>query len=391
MSGFEALWAELRGDLDPLGAALLGALDGPAGTRLGRTEERRRLEDLTLAGLREEIEAFRAGRLPTDSDDFAAYAELAPAPSRRLALLFNVYRASQMVLWEAWFGLVEGSGLTAGERHELLERGSHFFFSWSARSGDLIAEQHQRAVDTQDGSIEQRRFRAIGELLGGDPRAAASLGFDLDRHHVGVIAWDTEDPAASARELAAALERPLLSVTPLDGGLSCWAWVSGTRPLAATGLAALKSFVPRRGRLALGLEGAGEDGFRSTHRQAQQARRLAFDQGPRVIRYEDVVLEALAGGNEAEARAFVAHELRGIEDDSPASRRIRETLAAYFLAEYNAAMAGSTLGVHQQTVANRLRAAEERLGRPSIRSRRVELEMALRLRACLERRRSEAG
>jgi len=53
------------------------------------------------------------------------------------------------------------------------------------------------------------------------------------------------------------------------------------------------------------------------------------------------------------------------------------------IASPTAASAAATLGVHQQTVANRLRAAEERLGH-SVGSRRVELEIALRLRAALD-------
>jgi DNA-binding PucR family transcriptional regulator len=97
-----------------------------------------------------------------------------------------------------------------------------------------------------------------------------------------------------------------------------------------------------------------------------------------------VAVEALASENRADARAFVAHELRGIDDDSASSLHIRETIAAYFAAEHNAASAAAALGIHQQTVANRLRAAEDRLGRP-VGARRVELETALRLRACLDR------
>ena len=102
----------------------------------------------------------------------------------------------------------------------------------------------------------------------------------------------------------------------------------------------------------------------------------------RVAFYADVAIEALASSNRQEARSFIAHELRGIDDGSTASMRIRETILAYFAAEQNAASAAAALGIHQQTVANRLRAAEERLGHPVV-SRRVELETALRLRACL--------
>ena len=136
-------------------------------------------------------------------------------------------------------------------------------------------------------------------------------------------------------------------------------------------------------RIAVGLEGFGEPGFRATHRQALRARSFARLDDPPLLRYEDVVVEALGTENDEDARSFVAHELRGIDDDSSRSGEIRDTLAAYFAAQCNAACAAATLGVHQQTVANRLRAAEQRLGYQSIGDRRVELEMALRLRDAL--------
>lgn len=56
----------------------------------------------------------------------------------------------------------------------------------------------------------------------------------------------------------------------------------------------------------------------------------------------------------------------------------RQTLRAWFAVGHNAA----ALGVHEQTVAQRLRAVEERTGRP-VASRRAELETALRLRDLL--------
>ena len=97
------------------------------------------------------------------------------------------------------------------------------------------------------------------------------------------------------------------------------------------------------------------------------------------VRYADFAATSLACENSEEAQLFVARELRGIEDDSAASQRIRDTLLAYFESEHNAASAAARLGVHQQTIANRLRAVEERLGR-SVGARRLELELALRLR-----------
>ncbi|HLQ47495.1 MAG TPA: helix-turn-helix domain-containing protein, partial [Candidatus Dormibacteraeota bacterium] len=82
--------------------------------------------------------------------------------------------------------------------------------------------------------------------------------------------------------------------------------------------------------------------------------------------------------DEARARAFVSRELRGIDGDDPRSRRLRRTLRAYFASAQNGSAAAALLGVHEHTVAYRLRTIEDRLGRP-VAARRAELETALRL------------
>jgi DNA-binding PucR family transcriptional regulator len=67
---------------------------------------------------------------------------------------------------------------------------------------------------------------------------------------------------------------------------------------------------------------------------------------------------------------------------SSRSETLRATLAAYFGSGQNAASAAALLGVHERTIANRLRAIEAQAGRP-VATRRAELEMALRLRDLL--------
>jgi PucR-like helix-turn-helix protein/diguanylate cyclase with GGDEF domain len=384
MSDFDRLAANLEGQLDSLVSSVLervrekgAGLDRRNGDGWGQVDE------LTRESLAAQLRSFRRGLLPESCPEVDAAAVAALAKVAELEVLLNGYRACQVTLWEAWFALVEDSPkLAVSQRREFLSRGSDFFFRYADLLGDYVADAYQHEVELLRGNGEQRRFRAIKELIDGEPRAGSSLDFELDRHHLGLIAWG-EDPAGVARRLADELGRPLLSVRPLERTQSCWAWISGTRPLDPAEERVLAGFEPATGRLALGLEGFGEAGFRASHRQAQRARRFARVPGPALLRYEDVVVEALASENEDDARAFVAYELRGIEDDSPTSQRLRETLAAYFASEYNAASAGATLGVHQQTVANRLRVAEERLGRKSIGARRVELEMALRLRTLL--------
>ena len=264
-------------------------------------------------------------------------------------------------------------------------------YQWTAEEGleriperkvtGFVVDAFQLESERARGVGEQRRFQAIRRLIDGDPVAASQLDFDIEQYHLGVVAWGGDTDQA-IRDLAGSLGRISLTVGALNG--TRWGWISGTRPLDGAAERRLAAYEPPPGAgIAIGIEGFGEAGFRTTNGQALRARWVARRLGLSVARYSEVAIEALASANRQEARSFVRHELRGIDDDSTSSTRIRETILAYFAAEQNAASAAAALGIHQQTVANRLRAAEERLGHPVV-SRRVELETALRLRACLD-------
>jgi hypothetical protein len=381
---FELLATRLEQRLDPLAASVLERVREKHPTLASRKGvDWNRLAELTAASLRVELRSFRAGRFPERCPEIDAAGALALARQVGIGVLLDGYRFCQLTLWRAWFELIEDSrGLSVERRRDLLSRGSDFFFRYADLLCGYVAEVYERALGRPSQSASERRREAVRGLLSGDPLAASWLDFDVERHHLGLIAWG-EGAAGAARGLASALARPLL-VVPVPGpGDCCWAWISGSRSLGPGEQRAVAQFSPADARLALGLEAFGVEGFRSTHRQAMRAMRFSGPGGSPLVRYEDVVVEALACENEDDARAFVAHELRGIDDDSPRSGEIRETLAAYFAAGCNAASAGAHLGVHQQTVANRLRAAEQRLGAASVGVRRIELEMALRLRECL--------
>lgn len=340
------------------------------------------ITEFARASLRTELAAFRRGSLPDRCPEVDVAAAQAAARMGELRRLLGGYRLGQMVLWGTWQELVEAAVAEPGERRALLDRGSDFFFRYANLVSDFVADAYQQAMEQAIRSGEQRRFQAIRGVLEGGSLLDADLGVELEQYHLGFVVWG-EQGEASARRLAAALGRPILIVAVLNQ--SWWGWLSGARPLDGGEERELKHFEVGQGAgIALGLEAYGEAGFCATHRQALRARWVARKTDRPVVFYADVAVEALASDNQADARAFVAHELHGIDDDSATSRQIRETLSAYFAAQHNAASAAAALGIHQQTVANRLRRAEEKLGHP-VGARRVELEVALRLRASLTR------
>ena len=293
-----------------------------------------------------------------------------------LGPLLSGYRAGHAVQWETWFELVEQQELESAARRELLERGSHFFFAYADRLSRFVTavytDERERIVRTS----EQRRMHVVREVLEGREGDTAALDYEIEGQHLGVVAWGPE-AADTVRELAKTLDRRLLLVSVVDQ--SWWAWLGGSRPLGQWAATVLEAFrPPANTRLAIGTEASGRDGFRRTHHQAISAQRASLHTDAPVTRFDEIALEALFSENVDEAKAFATRELRGLDGSDKRSERLRETLRAYFATGHNAAATASRLGVHEQTVAQRLRAVEERIGRP-VASRRAELETALRL------------
>ena len=182
-----------------------------------------------------------------------------------------------MILWEAWFALVEDSPqLAPDRRRELLSRGSEFFFRYADLLSDYVAEAYQREARRLRGNGEQRRIqrdqgaprrRSARRLLARlRPRAPSPRPHRLGR-------GPRRPPPASSPP---SLGRPLLFVSPLERTQPAGPGSAGTRPLdARRGAPPARASSPPAARLALGLEAFGEAGFRATHRQALRARRFA--------------------------------------------------------------------------------------------------------------------
>ena len=293
-----------------------------------------------------------------------------------LHLATYLYRVGHFVQWEAWFDLVEQKDLAPEARRALLERGSRFFFAYADRMSGLVSEEYARERERMLGGRGPRMMDLVRDVLDGRIVDTAKLGYPVEAQHLAVVAWGAH-VQETLRDLAESLRRRLLTVAVTHE--TQWAWLGGHRELSESDREALRRFKPHADtRLAIGTEGAGADGFRRSHRRALMAQRAADALDGATVHYEDVAIEALALNDEDAARDFVARELRGIDGPDTRSARLRETLEAYFASTQNAATTAAVLGVHEQTVAQRLRAVEERIGR-SVLSRRAELEVALRM------------
>jgi hypothetical protein len=331
-----------------------------------------------LANIDAGLGALRADRelperIPGEARDLALLTARLGVP---LAALLRSYRVGHAMMWEAWFDAVEGSGAPEDERRAATAEASAFLFAYVDRLAGFLTDEYTAERDRYLRSHEQRRTQLVRDVLdGADPdpaEAVGALGYDLRLHHLGLVA-SGRDAEAALRALAAEVDAPHRLVLALAGD-TAWAWLGRTRAFEALGE------LPTEGDavVSAGDPAPGTEGFRRSHAQAREAHAVALRLRPgSVVRYDEVALEALVVGS-PQARAFAERELRGIDGPDARSRRLRETLRAYFAAGQNASAAAAMLGVHEHTVAYRLRTIEERIGRP-VSSRRAELETALRL------------
>jgi len=182
------------------------------------------------------------------------------------------------------------------------------------------------------------------------------------------LAWGAGADADLA-SLAGALGSHALVVAV--SGQTVWGWLAGD---AAGDEHALKAAIgDRDGGLAIGRAAVGLGGFRRTHRQARAAHRIGVAMGAAVTHFDDVELECVLLADERAARAFVGNQLAPL-DASRDGAKLRETLCAYFECAFNASAAAAKLKVNDRTIAYRLNAVEQILGRP-VRARHTECRL----------------
>lgn len=312
--------------------------------------------------------------IPPDARDLALMTARVNLP---LAALLRAYRVAQAMMWRRWLDAVEAADPEPQVRRETLEVVSDYLFAYVDRLATFLTDEYTAERDRFMRSREQRRTQLVRDVLdGADPDPARALGeldYDLRLEHIALVI-SADDPESVVRELGRRLDAPHRLVVSLAGD-TAWAWLGRTRPFGLP-----ERLEPVAGAtVSLGEPGNGTDGFRRSHREARDAHGVALRARERsLVRYDEVALESLVTGDPARSRAFVARELHGIDGDDARSRRLRETLRAYFACSQNASAAAAMLGVHEHTVTYRLRTIEDRLGRP-VNSRRAELEVALRL------------
>jgi DNA-binding MarR family transcriptional regulator len=240
-----------------------------------------------------------------------------------------------------------------------------------------VAREFTSEIAERSRSASQRRAERVRMLLEGQPIDASELSYELDAWHIGALAYGP-GAGAALRDLAAVLDRRLLVISP--GGKKLWAWLGGRNRLPATEVARLAiESMPTEASIALGEPGSGLEGWRRSHRQAKAAAPVAERQGmPVVVCYADVALLATALRDDILAESLQEVYLNPLAGEGDDGVSLRKTLEAYFASGRNVSSAAALLGISRPTVTNRIRRAEEKVGR-SLDACAPEIETALRL------------
>jgi DNA-binding PucR family transcriptional regulator len=256
-------------------------------------------------------------------------------------------------------------------------------------SGALVEEfgtERQRMLR----SAEQLRVDTVRTILGGDPidteAASRRLGYELRRHHIAMRvssgASEVEGLERAVGEAVAALGggEPLVIAS---GAARFDVWCGSFDPPATD---ALERYEPPPGIIvAFGKPSHGVAGFRGSYREAKEAARIGAligDSKSSVTSYARVELISLLASDLPRARAFVASQLGPLAIMGGTAERLRETVLAFLVSGGSPTRVAEELFVHKNTVAERIKRAEEMLGR-GVNESPVELEAALMLAAGL--------
>lgn len=341
--------------------------------------------------LGEGVEPSRAAPPP----EALAYAKEYARRGLPFELLQRAYRTAQAAFSRMW---LERLRVTAPGPDAFAESVGFFndwLFSWIEAlerqlTGVYMAERERWVRGSAAARAEQVRAVLDGGALD-VADAGRRLGYELRRRHLAYVVWGDDaapddgdgsfgemeriaaavaEAVGSRSQLAVALGRHLACWTALGAGAS-----AADLPARLDGAAGGASL-----RVAAGLPGEGLEGFRRSHRESLLARRAAeaLGQSGRCISYEQVALDVLLTHDVDEARRFARRRLGALAGDGEQSRRVARTLAAFLEEGSSFARTARRLGVHENTVAYRIRRAEELLGH-RVAERQLELQVALRL------------
>jgi hypothetical protein len=344
-----------------------------------------------------------------------------------IAVMLRAYRLGQELVFERAVHASERISPDQDRAQAIAELGALSFRYMDGVMSDVSLHydaEREKAFRGRDA----RRQALVRELLSGvavdSQEAERVLGYRVDGTHQAIVAWgavrggegggrsgesrpgdelsgdgpsanrpsanrpagvrpptvNTEQLTTATTRIAAEIgEGRALTIADTSGSVTVWIkpapGVSDPAKLALVAEDLRKQSI----QIAIGEPGRGLRGLATTKRQADLARAVAELRPDRTITmYKDVALATVLLRDEDVARSFASEQLGRLSHGTRAAAVLRETLAAYYAAGQDQSRVARALGVHRNTVANRLRRAEELLEhRVDERVRETEAALAI--------------
>ena len=372
---------ELRGDpalVDLLGTSVEGNVD------------------TILYSLRYDIAVERV-EAPTAALEYARRLAQRGVPVNALV---RAYRLGQRRVNELVFAELREIDIPESMRVPVIEAITDTMFSYidwmSQQVVGVYEDERERWLENQN-SLRSLRVREIldANKTADVDAATTSIRYPLRWHHLGLVLW-YPNPGTEGDELARLQrfvrdlgEAAAVAASPLfiAADQSCgWGWLP-YRAEAPDAVERVRGFAlarPDSPSLAIGSVAGGVEGFRRSHREAEEVRGVAIvgerlnSSTPTVIAATDPGLSVMArlGGDVLGTREWVAGVLGDLAGDSENDARLRETLRVYLACGGSYKVAAEQLNLHFNSVKYRVARAVERRGR-EIGSDRLDVELAL--------------
>lgn len=314
-----------------------------------------------------------------------------------MSALTRAYYLGQSMFLRLAMDEVERLGIPDGIKIEVVRGVAdvvHRYIDWILQ---LVTEVHDQERRRWWNTRATVNAGVILKVIRGDTLPLRSFesetGYSLNQRHLGLVVWsdnDVDDPEQQQRidrlvrqsaHLAGSNKAPLITAADRS---TAWAWIASP-VLSSDAVRAIAALAGEStgSRIALGTVLDGVAGFRRTHDQAVTARLVALS-SPRyraqaLVDYSDsdVALAALFTKDPQITATWVREVLGPLSGPGEENRVARQTLAAFYAAGENTVRAAEILGVHRNTVRQRL--AKIQGDRMELRGDALHIALAVRI------------
>jgi DNA-binding PucR family transcriptional regulator len=314
-----------------------------------------------------------------------------------LNALVRAYRLGQHQMNELVFAEIAATDISDPAKFTVLQAISATLFEYIDRVTQQVVvvyeDERERWLENQN-SLRAVRVR---EVLAGHKSvdvdaASTAIRYPLRWHHLAVVMWypdegpDGDEIARLQRFLRDLGQAADADASPLfvAADRTCgWGWLP-FKASTVTPEEHVRQFAegrPDAPSMAIGTLGAGVDGFRQSHREAEGARRVALigdRMEPTLIGAGEpgLSIAALLGDDVSDTSAWVADVLGALATDDDNDARLRETLRVFLGCGSSYKLAAEELNLHFNTVKYRVGRAVARRGK-ELEADRLDVELAL--------------